>query len=73
MSESIRLFRHAHCCLKALAAMTVVKDHDRHAAQHPKGDSAPAVSRVRAKQAIQQQGPREAVLVVYAVSDHSTG
>ncbi|WP_198391034.1 hypothetical protein [Burkholderia ubonensis] len=76
LSESIRLFRHAHCCRKALAAMTVVKDDGRYAAQHPRqgqGDSALSVSRVRAKPAIQQQGPREAVLVVYAVSDHSTG
>ncbi|MCS6457051.1 hypothetical protein NX847_31415, partial [Burkholderia thailandensis] len=59
-----------------LAAMTVVKDDGRHARNirsKGQGDSAPAVSRVRAKQAIQRQGPREAVLVVYAVSARSTG
>ncbi|PAJ86505.1 hypothetical protein DF011_25760 [Burkholderia ubonensis] len=36
LSESIRLFRHAHCCFKVLAAMTVVKDDGRHAPQHPR-------------------------------------
>ncbi|WP_157636909.1 hypothetical protein [Burkholderia ubonensis] len=51
--------------------MTV--DTPRNIRSKGQGDSALSVSRVRAKQAIQQQGPREAVLVVYAVSDHSTG
>lgn len=50
-------------------------DTDRDIRGEGQGDSAPPAGQSGSckTEAIQQQGPREAVLVVYAVSDRSTG